>query len=49
MQKFLFSKVWDFINVQASNFTKIDLFSWYFTKIMTRSTEELFRRTLLDD
>ena len=49
MQKFVFSKVRDFINVQASNFTKIDVFSLYFTKIMTRSTEELFRRTLFDD
>ena len=37
------------IIVQTGNFTKNDLLGKYFAKILTRSTDRLFRRTLLDD
>ena len=47
MQKFLLNTFRDFIIVQASNFTKDDLLCRYFAKILTRSTEQLFRRHFL--
>ena len=37
------------IIVQTGNFTKNDLLGKYFAKILTRRTDRLFRRTLLDD
>ena len=39
----------DFIIVHAGNFTKNDLLSTYFAQILTRRTEKLFRKILLDD
>ena len=38
----------DFIIAQISKFTKNDIFCSYFAKILTRSTERLFRKTLPD-
>ena len=49
VEKFLFSTVWGFIVAQISNFTKNDLFSRNFAKILARNTEQLFRRILFDD
>ena len=34
---------------QTSNFTKNGLFCKYFAKTLTTSTEQLFRRTILND
>ena len=37
------------IILETGNFDKNDLFCMYFAKILKRSTEQLFRKKLLDD